>query len=353
MSQVWIEAQSSPPWTSRVYARTSFAPVWVGLSIALLYLACVAIYFAAVGELGEPGPGVSTFWIGPGWWSVIVNAAMIGASPTILVYSLRTAEQDVRDLAPALGDSPAELQERIREITQLNPRLLRAWGVAAIALTTAFTFLDPGFWSTRERPPLTDPWMIWFLVQQSLLGWLLARAIATDVMTALAFSRLADRLRNVDLLDLRPLAVFGRRGVRSVLYWMATLAIFSLFWLAPNAGRGNIAAFVLLLTLAGGNLTVLMLRAQRRVHREKIQQLERLWVAIRADQKALQSDPTGSANAAARLLALYAAEARIHAVSEWPFDASSVIRFAVYLTIGVGSWVGGALVERLLGAAMD
>ena len=223
-----------------------------------------------------------------------------------------------------------------------------------MAVTIAFTFLDPGLWTTRERPPLTDPSMIWFVTQQGLLGWLLSRAVVADMTTARAFSRLADHLRNVDLLDLRPLAVFGRRGVRSVLYWMATLALMSLFWLAPNAGRGNIVPFVGLLGLAGSILAVLMLRAQRRIRDEKIQQLERLWVAIRTDQEALLAGEAaaGSGAAAARLPALYAAEARLASVREWPFDTGTVIRFAVYLTIGIGSWVGGALVERLLDAAM-
>lgn len=354
MSQVWIEAQSSPPWTSRIYAHTPVAPIWVGLAIALLYLACVALYFTAVTELIGSSSGVPLSWTEPGWWSVVVNAVMIGFAPTILVYSLRTAEQDVRALAPALGASEVELHERIREVTRLNPRVLRAWGLAAMAATITVTFFDPGFWSTRERPPLTDPSMVWFVTQQGLLGWLLSRAIVADVTTAHAFSRLADQLRNVDLLDLRPLAAFGRRGVRSVLYWMATLALFSLFWLAPNAGRLNIVPFVLLLTLAGSNLTVLVLRAQHRIHQEKIQQLERLWAAIRTDQGALLTgDAAVSGAAAARLPALFAAEARVASVREWPFDTSSVIRFAVYLTFGIGSWVGGAVVERLLGAAID
>ena len=40
-------------------------------------------------------------------------------------------------------------------------------------------------------------------------------------------------------------------------------------------------------------------------------------------------------------------------MSEWPFDAGMRLRFLFYLAIPVGSWLGGALVERLLGAALD
>ena len=35
-------------------------------------------------------------------------------------------------------------------------------------------------------------------------------------------------------------------------------------------------------------------------------------------------------------------------VSEWPFDAGSYGRVALYIVLGLGSWVGAALVERLL-----
>ena len=35
-------------------------------------------------------------------------------------------------------------------------------------------------------------------------------------------------------------------------------------------------------------------------------------------------------------------------ISEWPFDAGSYGRVALYVFPGFGSWVGAALVERLL-----
>jgi hypothetical protein len=40
-------------------------------------------------------------------------------------------------------------------------------------------------------------------------------------------------------------------------------------------------------------------------------------------------------------------------VREWPFDAPTLARFLLYVAIPLGSWIGGAPVERLLGAALD
>lgn len=43
---------------------------------------------------------------------------------------------------------------------------------------------------------------------------------------------------------------------------------------------------------------------------------------------------------------------KVEAVREWPFDAPAVLRFVLYLLIPVAGWIGGALMERLLDAAL-
>lgn len=56
--------------------------------------------------------------------------------------------------------------------------------------------------------------------------------------------------------------------------------------------------------------------------------------------------------AAARLPALFAAEPRIASIGVLAFDMNTLLRFVLYVTLGVGSWIGGALIERMLGAAL-
>ncbi len=55
----------------------------------------------------------------------------------------------------------------------------------------------------------------------------------------------------------------------------------------------------------------------------------------------------------ARLSDLIVYEGRIASVSTWPFDVSTLLRFGLYVALGAGSWVGAAVVERLLGVALD
>jgi len=43
----------------------------------------------------------------------------------------------------------------------------------------------------------------------------------------------------------------------------------------------------------------------------------------------------------------------VTSIREWPFDVSIVARSALLIVLGAGSWLGGAVVERLLGLALD
>jgi hypothetical protein len=50
---------------------------------------------------------------------------------------------------------------------------------------------------------------------------------------------------------------------------------------------------------------------------------------------------------------LFAYEARVESAREWPFDASTLVRFALLLTVPLVSWLGGALVERVVDRLLD
>ena len=50
---------------------------------------------------------------------------------------------------------------------------------------------------------------------------------------------------------------------------------------------------------------------------------------------------------------LFAYEGYLRRLSLWPFDQSTWLRFALLLGLPLGSWLGGALVERLLSAWLE
>ena len=54
-----------------------------------------------------------------------------------------------------------------------------------------------------------------------------------------------------------------------------------------------------------------------------------------------------------RMADLLATRAYVADVREWPFDAPTLTRFVLFLLIPLGSWLGGAIVERALAAVLD
>ena len=82
-----------------------------------------------------------------------------------------------------------------------------------------------------------------------------------------------------------------------------------------------------------------------RLHAAKLEELTRVRAEIECARAALV-DTRNKGAEIARMPALLAWEARVERVSVWPFDAPTLVRFALFLLIPLGSWLGGALVER-------
>ena len=60
----------------------------------------------------------------------------------------------------------------------------------------------------------------------------------------------------------------------------------------------------------------------------------------------------GATSQDASLANLLAYRSLIDGVSEWPFDLSTLLRTGMVVALGVGSWLGSALMERLLGVVL-
>ena len=63
-----------------------------------------------------------------------------------------------------------------------------------------------------------------------------------------------------------------------------------------------------------------------------------------------RAEPTGAESGLADLIAY---KEHIEAVREWPIDTPTALRFALYLALPVGSWLGGAFVERVVDSLLE
>jgi len=170
-------------------------------------------------------------------------------------------------------------------------------------------------------------------------------------------ARLEQSLRPVTLLDLSPLYPFAQWGLWSALVWLGGSAIAGVVFVDQEFALGT--AIVLLGT--GGLGTAAFLLPLRGAHQSiraaKREELARVRGAIELARDAALAPPSAAEPAAvatsARLPGLLAYEARIEEVREWPLDLPTVSRFGVLMFVALGSWLGGAVVERLLGVLLD
>jgi hypothetical protein len=118
----------------------------------------------------------------------------------------------------------------------------------------------------------------------------------------------------------------------------------------------GVVAAVIAGTLALGVASLLL--PSRGIHQRlregKRVELARVRQAIeRSSRELFEPEDPAASDRQPPLPALLAWEARIESVREWPFDTPTLVRFALFLLIPLGSWLGGAVVERVVDLALD
>jgi len=220
------------------------------------------------------------------------------------------------------------------------PRLFaNAFGVAG-ALTMYLLFLfeidAPWRWNAE---------FFFILVGLLVMGWFNFRFMFLLVWNALRISRTAGTIENLDLFDPVLVKPYAQQGVRSSLLAVVGLSVSANLWLDPHSpALGTVSSVAMLVAASVLALVLPTWGVHQRLKAIKQAQLGSIRRAIAA-----RHDPQSrSVDDAQQLRADLAVERRLTEVSEWPFDAGSYGRVALYVFLGFGSWVGAALVERML-----
>ncbi len=103
-------------------------------------------------------------------------------------------------------------------------------------------------------------------------------------------------------------------------------------------------ASIAVLLLATAGLLIPVRGVHDAIAREKTHELVRVNDQIRRARAGSGALPSLADWIAYRSLTM--------SVREWPVDAPTLRRFALYLAIPLGSWLGGALVERMVDALL-
>jgi hypothetical protein len=278
----------------------------------------------------------------------LVLALTLGYAPACYGWAVRSLRTQLDALRPLFADAGSALEEAHAQAGQLPIRARRhALGLGLLsAMTVPFLvdrnpslYLQPDYW----HPEQVLNW-----VQLPFIGAIVSVVMRSLWEDAQRLTRLAGRIEHLDLLDPGALTPFGRQALR-----IALLTVLFPSFLAVLVADQGFAEMILGFLVGGAAIaTAAFLLPVQGIHRrlvaEKQGELARVRRALHGDVGALEGSPLASWRSAASLGDLLAYEARLTAVREWPFDAPTLLRFSAFLLLPLGSWLGGALVERLV-----
>ena len=148
-------------------------------------------------------------------------------------------------------------------------------------------------------------------------------------------------------------SISGRSTPSATSIHTTQLTLNSLGRLSGSTAIVMFVAFVWNAVLATGVFVLPVRGLRRQIRARKAEELALVREDIRRSRELAAESGPESGPAGAKLPGLLAYKHEIQAVREWPFDAPTLTRFFLYVAIPIGSWIGGALVERLLGVALD
>jgi hypothetical protein len=348
-----VEDRAAAAWSDRLFERVPVAPIWVGLGLAVGLLALFVFLAWASGGLAQFMGGDESL--------LEARDARIGVTIMFAVAYLLTARRyttlgarsDFEALRGLLGWRGPRFARARREFETLDPRSARtagALGTLGLPITLLLVDRDPTLylnaWYWTPEKGLT--WVIGlvFLWSLAIFGY-------ATYAYARRLSDLASSLKNLELGDTESLAPFGRHGLRSALLWLILLSMLSVNLVDPG-WTGLVATFGVITFAAATTALLLPSRGvHRRISEMKRAELRRVDAAIRGETAELTESAIAPRARTATLGDLVAYRGYVVATREWPFDTSTWVRFALYLAIPLGSWLGGAFVERFLTAALD
>jgi hypothetical protein len=182
-----------------------------------------------------------------------------------------------------------------------------------------------------------------------LTAWVFGRLVYFTVSGARSAADAAAASLQIDVFRPHSLQRFGRIGLRLSLVWILGVTLLSLTLLSDPNPEDVPARWPIMVVTIGLAILALLLPVrgvQRRLRAAKTAELDHLDDEIHRVRQSTEAAP-------GRIGDLLATRAFVAAVPEWPFDAPTLMRFVLFLLIPLGSWLGGAFVERALSAVLD
>jgi hypothetical protein len=324
-------------------------PLWLAIVSAGAIGALYVAWHAATGLLDTLGSQEGTLGLAAETRLQLVLALLIGFLISVQRHGARRWIVDLEEMRRLTRCSDAEFEALASEhrtgpaAAFIGVGVLLGFAMVPATSDTAEFLFHREWWGAH---------IVWVFASNGLLFGLLGRTVHFDLIQRRVRRRVVQRIGDISLLDRRPLGIFARQGLRSALYWTVGSSIASL--IALDIARVWPLFVVILGTILFATMALLgpAWGVHRRLREAKSGELARVRARIEETKERVLA-PGASAEEAARLPGLLAYESRIEGVSEWPLDTPTLVRFGALVLLVTGSWLGGAVVERLLGFLLD
>ncbi len=346
-------ARATSPWTQQLFDALPIAPAWVGIALAVVLLSVFVSMEVGLGRFALYAAEASPEMLEDIRLAVI-QCLGVGYVATAYVYALGSARRTLDQLRPILRGSKAQVAAWMDRGTRLDKRRLRIAGLVGALIAgsipeAAELRLPPG--NLLEMTPEA----LWHRALVPILGWLIGCFAHVTLERSRTISQLGAEVE-VDLLDRRALKPFARHGLRDSLLWIGLLTVGSLTYVDVSAAPWLpviLPVFLVgALVFAGASLVRPVRGVRGTLQRAKRRELEWCNAEIRRARARIAGKLAVAAGPSTQLADLVAYRGVVESVSEWPFDASTFVRLLLYSAIPVGSWLGGAMVERAIDALL-
>jgi hypothetical protein len=333
------------PWSNRAFDRSPVSLFWSAVVLASGFVLLFVLMELVLGRFAEFGfegyrEDLRVAFV------LCLAAAYLPAAST---YLARSARRAANELAPVLesGGETTGL-ERVGDYERSGFRKAGIVGVCLQFFVTVLAEPNQSIWAGLGQ---LSPEAYVHRLLLTWIGWFGGRVFYATWIESRRFSEIGRERVRIDLLDLGAVAPLSQFGLRQALVTIGFVSVMApMFYdseAAPNLFLILMIVALLTLSFAAASLLIPVRGVQYAIAREKSRELARINDQIR---EAL----AGSSDASQPGLADWIAyRDLIESVREWPVDAPTLRRFALYLAIPLGSWFGGALVERMVDALLD
>jgi len=322
------------PWTLIAFDALPGNPVSIGVSFTIALLIAFFSGRALADGVGNSAPDDLRV--------AITQILITGFSATAYAYLLMSAQKSTQDLSSSAKVVPNYdlfVDRAGKHPWWLLPLIgLSSYLIVGIPVTDATTpdSVNPWAWQTWSYD------ILWHRLTTVLFVWWMGCFCYVIVVESARLSRMSNKLPSLDLLNLNPYRPLVRQGLINALLVIGMASVVSLLGVESRYFAALVGLWIMFILLAWTGMMLPLRGIRGKIKTAKKEELQWCRDSLKRSRDSMKS----GSNDKPSIAEITAYQNVIENIRNWPFDSPTLIRFTLYLMIPLGSWLGGALVER-------